>query len=53
MDVVSGRDHAGVFRFVGRLLHEGPLTELRATTGSNTLVDKFRTFLQPTFAASH
>ena len=23
MDVVSERDHAGVFRFVGRLLHEG------------------------------
>ena len=23
MDVVSERDHAGVFRFVGKLLHEG------------------------------
>jgi ABC-2 type transport system ATP-binding protein/sodium transport system ATP-binding protein len=37
----------------GRLLHEGTLAELRATTGCNTLVDMFRTFLQPTFAASH
>jgi ABC-2 type transport system ATP-binding protein/sodium transport system ATP-binding protein len=36
----------------GRLLHEGTLVELRATTGCNNLVDMFRQLLQPTLAAA-
>jgi sodium transport system ATP-binding protein len=36
----------------GRLLHEGTLAELRATTGCNNLVDMFRQLLQPTLAAA-
>jgi ABC-2 type transport system ATP-binding protein/sodium transport system ATP-binding protein len=34
----------------GRLLHEGTLDELRATTGCRDLVDMFRKLLQPTLA---
>jgi sodium transport system ATP-binding protein len=37
----------------GRLLHEGTLAELRATTGCNNLVDMFRQLLQPTLAAAN
>jgi sodium transport system ATP-binding protein len=37
----------------GRLLHEGTMSELRAATGCNTLVDMFRQVLQPTLSASH
>jgi sodium transport system ATP-binding protein len=36
----------------GRLLHEGTLGELRATTGCHSLVDMFRQLLQPTLAAA-
>jgi sodium transport system ATP-binding protein len=36
----------------GRLLHEGTLPELRATTGCHTLVDMFRQLLQPTLSAN-
>ncbi len=36
----------------GRLLHEGTLAELRASTGCSTLVDMFRQLLQPTLFAS-
>jgi sodium transport system ATP-binding protein len=36
----------------GRLLHEGTLAELRATTGCKNLVDMFRQLLQPTLAAA-
>ena len=36
----------------GRLLHEGTLAELRATTGCDSLVDMFRQLLQPTLTAA-
>ena len=36
----------------GRLLHEGTLSELRAETGCQSLVDMFRQLLQPTLAAT-
>ena len=36
----------------GRLLHEGTMSELRATTGCGTLVDMFRQLLQPTLSAA-
>ncbi len=36
----------------GRLLHEGTLAELRATTDCQTLVDMFRKLLQPTLAGT-
>jgi sodium transport system ATP-binding protein len=36
----------------GRLLHEGTLAELRATTGCKNLVDMFRQLLQPTLTAA-
>jgi sodium transport system ATP-binding protein len=37
----------------GRLLHEGTLAELHATTGCKNLVDMFRQLLQPTLAAAN
>ena len=36
----------------GRLLHEGTLSELRGTTGCQSLVDMFRQLLQPTLSAN-
>jgi ABC-2 type transport system ATP-binding protein/sodium transport system ATP-binding protein len=37
----------------GRLLHEGTLEGLRATTGCQNLVDMFRQLLQPTLSSTH
>lgn len=36
----------------GRLLHEGTLSELRATTGCDNLADMFRQLLQPTLSSA-